>query len=73
MKSFVNFSQLLVGDVRVHLRGGDGLVPEQFLHAAQIGTVRKEDRWRREWRRVCGVTFLARPAARAYFEIMCWM
>ena len=42
MKSLVDFTQPLVGDVGVHLRSGDVFVAEQFLDATKVGVVREK-------------------------------
>ena len=38
----MHFAQLLVGEVRVDLRGGDIRVAEEFLHGAEVGAVYEE-------------------------------
>jgi len=39
VKGFMHFAQMLVGDVRVHLRRRDVRVAEERLHASQISAV----------------------------------
>jgi hypothetical protein len=36
----MHIAQPLIGHMRIYLRGGHIRMPEQFLHTAQIGTVR---------------------------------
>lgn len=42
VECFVDFAELLVGDMGVDLRGGDIRVAEEFLHGADIGSVHQE-------------------------------
>ena len=41
MSGVVDLGQVLEVQVRVHLRGGDARVPQQFLHRAQISPFRQ--------------------------------
>ena len=41
MKLFMHLAQVLVSEVRVDLRGGDGGVAEHFLHGAKVGAAMK--------------------------------
>lgn len=38
----MHVAQALVGDVRIDLGGGDVLMPEELLHAPEVGTVGEE-------------------------------
>jgi hypothetical protein len=42
MKLFVDFAEMLVGDVRVYLSRCDAAVSEHALNASDIGTVHKK-------------------------------
>lgn len=42
VKFFVNFAEFFVGEVGVDLGGGDGAVPEHFLHGADVGAVNEQ-------------------------------
>src|SRR3989338_11047921 len=42
VKRFVHFAKLLVGYVSINLRGGDGGVAEERLHAPDVGAVREQ-------------------------------